>query len=420
MNKTIKIIITIIGILIAIHIITAIAGICPPSGPWPMPPWCEKYIEHEALEMAKGDFGIIKGHTVMDAGGYITTAIKDGSIRSTMKAMKQDGGDWFAYDYYWAYDDTAAPSIVDEKEYFPEYHMKDSDFKELARHAHAENLHVMLITELEWVIPSEIKNSYTDWDEFMEYQNKVWNDGQNLVREKSRQLKKDPSGDEINYWWDTWFIEFGEFMMYSARKAQENGYEMLVIGKQIDGAMIKENDLRWRSLIADVRSVYSGKIAQAPLHSENSVLHEEITWTDELDYLIIYYYNSFSKEADPAEEDLVSTMKKFNREQFDPLYEKYGVDIIFLTPFQSRDHAASQEWFEPMASAPHVDLDLEAQDELYRAFFKSTANEEWFAGLMTWGYWTEQDTGLPTAFEKSSTVRGKPAAKTIREWFGKI
>ena len=41
MKKTTKIILIVLGILVALLVLMAIFKICPPQGPWPMPPWCE-------------------------------------------------------------------------------------------------------------------------------------------------------------------------------------------------------------------------------------------------------------------------------------------------------------------------------------------------------------------------------------------
>jgi len=209
-------------------------------------------------------------------------------------------------------------------------------------------------------------------------------------------------------------------MLYSAKVAEENNIEVLTMGKQLVGPMIKENEQRWRNLIAKVRAVYHGKLAQAPFNNQHTMLHEDMTWADDLDYVIVYYYNAVSEKESPSLEELKEAMEKFNTEQFDPIYEKYQTPIIMLLPFQSRDYAAKQEWFEPMASAPNVKQDLVAQAELYEAFFETTIDEPWLAGVMTWGYWTNEPLDLPSSFEKSSTLRDKPASLVIRKWFSQI
>ena len=143
-------------------------------------------------------------------------------------------------------------------------------------------------------------------------------------------------------------------------------------------------------------------------------------WADDLDVITIYYYNRFSDAERPALTELESAMDGFNRKQFDPLYAKYKKPLVFLLPFQSRDHAAAQQWFEPMANEPSVRQDLIAQADLYEAFFTSTADEPWYGGAITWGYWIEPGFSAKYSFEKSSSVRGKTAALVVQRWFAGI
>ncbi|MFH1786325.1 MAG: hypothetical protein ABH829_01575 [archaeon] len=87
-----------------------------------------------------------------------------------------------------------------------------------------------------------------------------------------------------------------------------------------------------------------------------------------------------------------------------------------MTPFQSCEYGAKQDWFEPMMLQPDVKQDLVAQADMYEAFFSATIDEPWFAGLMTWGYYFEDEFNTKEyASEKSSTVRNKPAAQIVKK-----
>jgi hypothetical protein len=113
-------------------------------------------------------------------------------------------------------------------------------------------------------------------------------------------------------------------------------------------------------------------------------------------------------------------MESTNRDRFDILYNKFRKPLIIITPFQSRDYAAKMEWFEPMASAPQVKQDFIAQADLYEAFFESTLDEPWLGGVFTWGYWIEPDFNPKYSFDKSSSIRSKPAELVVRKWFSTI
>lgn len=363
--------------------------------------------------------GFQKGHTLMDGGGWIIAGARAGSLWDTFDAIKDDGGQWVGYDYYWAYKDTSAPEIVDEKPAGVIHAADDDSIGLMAAEAHKRGMKFFLITELEWtVMPGEFPSG--DNDAYMQYQEQKWSAGQKTVQEMADRLAKDPADPVANAYWDRWFLQFGQFMKKSATIAEKHDIEMLALGKQIDGAMIPANEQRWRKLIADVRTVYHGKLTQVLFTNEWSDHTSQVPWADDLDVITIYYYNRFSDKEQPSRAELEAAMDGFNRRQFDPLYAKYKKPLVFLLPFQSRDHAAAQQWFEPMATAPAVRQDLVAQADLYEAFGRSTLDEPWLAGVYTWGYWIEPGFNPKYSFEKSSTVRNKPASLVVRKWYAQV
>jgi len=363
--------------------------------------------------------GFKKGHVLMDAGGNIPAAAKAGTLWSTYDAMKEDGGEYVGYDYYWAYKNTSAPEIVDEARAGLWNAADEDSIGLMVDEAHLRGMKFFLVTELEWtVMPGEFPTN--DNDAYMKYQENKWTNGQKTVQEMADRLSRNPQDAEANAYWDRWFAQFGTFMQKSARIAEKHNVEMLALGKQIDGAMIPANEKRWRTLIADVRAVYHGKLTQVLYTNEGSEYVSQIPWADDLDVITIYYYNKFSGAERSSLAELETAMDGFNRRQFDPLYQSYKKPLIFLLPFQSRDHAAQQQWFEPMATSPGVQQDLIAQADLYEAFFASTLNEPWMDGAFTWGYWIEPGFNPRYSFEKSSSVRGKPAALVLQRWFAQV
>ena len=69
-----------------------------------------------------------------------------------------------------------------------------------------------------------------------------------------------------------------------------------------------------------------------------------------------------------------------------------------------------------MASAPEVGRDWNAQADLYETFFRTAADAPWFGGVITWGYWIEPFFNPKYSFDKSSSVRLKPASLVFRKW----
>lgn len=363
--------------------------------------------------------GFMMGHTIMDAGGNIPTITRTGELDDTLEAMQQDGGEWFVYDYYWSYKDYTKPEIVDEST-FDTSAATEEDLAHMAEMAHARGMKFLLLTELEWsVLPEELDQVGNTVDSWMEFQNEKWDKGQAFDREMGERLDQNPDDPEVQAYWDSWFEQFGAFMLHTARVAEANHVEAITLGKQLGGAMSVHNEARWRKLIQDVRAVYHGQITQALWNGEFGP-YLDVPWLDDLDFITIFYYNRLSDEEQPSLETLQAAFEQYNRQQFDPLYQRTGKPLVMLLPFQSRDHAAQQQWFEPMASSAGVGQDLLAQADLYEAFFQSTLDEPWLGGVLSWGYWITPDFPAEYSFEKSSSVRGKPASLVMRKWFAQV
>jgi hypothetical protein len=364
--------------------------------------------------------GFQKGYVIMDAGGMIITPLRQNQLSGTYDAMKEDGGEWFSYDYYWTYGNYTKPEILDEGNLIADHTTAD-DIAKMAQQVHAKGMKFFLLTELEWnLLPGEREG--LSWDEFFKKLNEKWDRGGAFDLEMGKRLTEHPEDPEVQAYWDRWFEQFTPFMMRAAEISEKNNIEMLSLGKQLDGAMNKNNEQRWRALIKKVRTVYHGKLTQTVYCEEYTTFDgaKEMPWADELDYITIYYYNTVSDKEHPSVDELAASMDSFNRKQFDPLYVKYKKPLIFILPFQSRDHAAQQDWFEPLASSPSVQQDLVGQSDLYEAFFRSTLDEPWLAGAYSWGYWIEPGFNPKYSFEKSSSVRAKPAALVLQRWFAQV
>jgi hypothetical protein len=361
--------------------------------------------------------GFMKGHVIMDAGGFVADPT-DRKVSSTYDTMVKDGAEWFSYDYYWTYRNYTVPEIVDEAGYIKGY-PDAAGIGKMVKAVHEKGMRFFLLTELEWnILPGEAES--LSWDDWFRYLNEKWSKGGQFDRQMGERLTADPADPEANAYWDRWFTQFEPFMIKAATIAEDNNIELLCLGKQLGGPMNPKNEQRWRALIRKVRAIYHGKITQTVFFSGWQKYEETMPWADELDYITSYYYSQFSKKEHPSLDELTSAMESTNRDRFDILYNKFRKPLIIITPFQSRDYAAKMEWFEPMASAPQVKQDFIAQADLYEAFFESTLDEPWLGGVFTWGYWIEPDFNPKYSFDKSSSIRSKPAELVVRKWFSTI
>ena len=355
----------------------------------------------------KSDFFI--GHTFMD---YYSTNYFNSFLGSTLDSMKESGN-WIVYDNYFSYYSIEPPKIGEFTQRFSGFFRDatESELKEMIEKAHEKGLKFALMLELNYDV---MRGDWQGW----EYQEAFWEKSAGRLDELGRELES--NSPEINAYWDSWFKEYESFALNHARIAEENNAEMFIIGKQLEGALSKGNEQRWRNLIKKIKEIYKGPVSYAAWTSENFSQAEFFPY-EEADYIMIYLYNNASGKENPSIQELKDSFENFNLNQFKPLSEKYGKKVIFLTPFQSRDFGAKQEWFEPSAPSPNVKEDLLIQAKMYEAFLQSIEDEDWVQGMFTWGYWWRNDFDEmfkkgDSSFNKSSTVRNKPANEIIKKW----
>lgn len=449
--------------IIAALIVMWIFKICPPQGPWPMPPWCDSTQSspsystktdisqqgtaekgtvgqqskteltgqgtaneytiwqqpQEYLDMVSGSewlsadsvTKITTGHTFMDINN---TFLFQNRFASTIKSMKSNNAQWAVFDNYNSYYSLNPPVIgpyTDTRKYSFR-HATEDELKTMIETAHQNGIKFALMSELNFDIA---KGDFTTWEE----NQKFWQDSQALLDKMGSGLDN-PTPEQTEYW-DKWFVEYTNFILSNAKAAQKHGADMLVIGKQIDGAVKMGNTQRWKKLIKEVRSVYQGPIAYAGYTHNDYTQFQECGFISDLDYIIIYMYNSVAEDENPSIAKLKDSFERIIDKQADYYYKKTGKKVILLTPFQSRDYGAKQEWFEPSAPAPGVKKDLLIQAKMYEALFQALSDEKSVEMVWTWGYWWlednfNRDEGSPASFEKSSTVRNKPAAEVIKKW----
>jgi len=354
--------------------------------------------------------GFFTGNTFMDWYSDITY---ERYLQSTLDSMQQSGGEWVIYDNYWSYYTIEPPVFgpFTDQQYGTFRDASGEEIAAMIQQTHFRSMKFALMVEVNWDV---MRGEWQGWD----YQQTFWEKSASLLAAKANELVN-PT-EETNQFWDDWFDSYGSFVLNQAQIAQDCGADMLIIGKQIDGAVSPGNEQRWRDLIARVKAVYDGLLSYASWTNQDYTQAEFMPY-EEMDYIIIYYYNEISTAENPSIAELKESFETFNRNKFQPLSEKYDKPVIFLTPFQSRDYGSKQEWFEPSAPSPDVREDLLIQAKMYEALFQAVQDEDWVQGVWTWGYWWRDDFTTmyrsdDSSFNKSSSIRNKPAMKIFEKW----
>jgi len=431
MKRAIKAGMLIISVLVIATAVMWVFKICPPEGPWPMPPWCEssptfnKSDEtsweqpQEYLDMIQGsdwkipdaDIKIATGHTLMD---IYNTFLFQNRFESSITSMKKNNAQWVVYDNYWSYHSINPPVIGPYVKLYTHSfrHAREEEIGMMIKSTHESDMKFALMIELNFDVA---KGSFTNWEE----ERKFWTDSAAQLEEMGKALSSPTA--EVNAYWDEWFKQYTECVLSNAAIAQKYGADMLVIGKQLDGAVKEGNTQRWKDLIVKVREVYEGPISYAGYTNNYFSQFQEAGFMADLDYITIYLYNSIDIRKDPSIAELKASLEKIIDTQIDYYAEKSGKKVILMTPFQSREFGANQEWFEPADEAPDIAQDLLIQAKMYEALFQALEDEENVEMVWTWGYWWlendfNRDEGSAASFEKSSSIRNKPAAEVIKRW----
>lgn len=100
--------------------------------------------------------------------------------------------------------------------------------------------------------------------------------------------------------WEAWFESYTAFMMHWARLAESTGTEWLVVGVELKTATLTETD-RWRALITELRTVYSGHLTYAANWDEVS----QVQFWDDLDAVGVQMFAPLADEGAPITRDTV-------------------------------------------------------------------------------------------------------------------
>ncbi len=210
---------------------------------------------------------------------------------------------------------------------------------------------------------------------------------------------------DANYWKE-WFSCYTAFICHYAEIAEETGCEMLCIGCEMLGTERKEE--YWRKLIAEVRSIYSGKL----VYNANHGKERNIRWFDAVDYIGTSAYYPVAKKPSDTVESMCAGWEEAKKHLRTISVENGGKKIIFMEiGCRSASGCAMIPWDFTHKEYP---FDEDEQANFYESALKSLWDEEWFEGFFWWDWYTflpekENETGF--------SIYGKKAEKVVRDWY---
>lgn len=216
--------------------------------------------------------------------------------------------------------------------------------------------------------------------------------------------------------WLAWEANYRTFIFHHARTAEEVGSPLFVLGTELGNA-VRERPAFWRRLIAEIRSVYSGKITYAANWHED---YEHVAFWDALDYVGVQAYFPLA-ETEESEHSQVTLREAWerHRESLKKTAGRTGKPILFTEiGYRSVPYAAAEPWRWPERGET-VAADTTLQRDLYDAFFTTFWEEDWFAGALFWK-WSIRPEGRRGGRESASigfSPEGNPAERVLAEWY---
>jgi len=211
-----------------------------------------------------------------------------------------------------------------------------------------------------------------------------------------------------------WFANYGAMMDHYADLGTQQGATVLCIGAElISMSTNPAYESRWRSLIADIRGRFSGKLTYSANWGSGSFAEEfpNVPFWDALDYLGISAYFELVNTTSPSVADLNASWANWKTTKITPFQQRWGKPLMFTEGgFRSVDGTAMQPWNWSLSGG----LDTQEQADCYEALFESWANVPGFVGEAFWNWSTDANvSGANTDY----TIQNKPAYNTMTTWF---
>ena len=210
--------------------------------------------------------------------------------------------------------------------------------------------------------------------------------------------------------WQKWEEQYRQFILHYARLAQAIKAPLLVVGTELSRAA-STRPAFWRDLIAEVRTVYDGKLTYAANWYQ---AYKQIPFWEALDYIGVQAYFPLSEKDDPAPEVLRQGWKAHAGE-LARLSKKVNRPILFTElGYRSVSYAAAEPWRWPSRKEQGtVPPDETLQARLYHTFFEHVWPRPWMAGAILWKWHAHSRRAHPLGF----TPQGKQAEAVIQQGF---
>lgn len=216
--------------------------------------------------------------------------------------------------------------------------------------------------------------------------------------------------------WETWQSNYRNMILHYAEMAESLKMPLMCLGVELRST-VQQREAFWRSLIADVRQVYSGKLTYGGNWWEE---YKEVPFWDALDYIGIQAYFPLTDGQNSSLEKIKAGWQK-HKASIEKLAKRYNKPVLFTeVGYLNTTDNTNKPWVWPEAvNAEAVEISDLAQAQAYEAFFQTFWKEDWFAGVIFWQWRINRQDYTPRRRQSrfSFSPQNRPAENVIRDWF---
>ena len=241
-------------------------------------------------------------------------------------------------------------------------------------------------------------------------------------------------------WWDSWFTRYRAFSLYYADLAMSNGSAALILGggwlkPALPGGILADgsssnlpldSETRWSSLIAEIRQHYNGQLLWAIEYPGSLINPPGLIY--ELDGIYLLWSAPLSNSIEPSLQEMQTNAGNMMDDEVRPFQLTYEKPIIVSIAYASITGSAKacvpdekggcEDWSilnQPNSINEFVELNLQAQSDVYKAILNAINERSWISGFVSRGFFPPvslQDT--------SASINGKPAENLLDYWFPRL
>lgn len=244
-----------------------------------------------------------------------------------------------------------------------------------------------------------------------------------------------------NSWWQKWFEQYRQFILYHADLAAKVGANALILGGDwlqpaLPGGLLPDGkttsgvpedaQARWQSVIDEVRNQYKGQIIWALPYS-NSFANVP-GFLNSVDQIYVLISTPITQESDYTLKELETDFTNIIDTDLLTVHTQFNKPIIIGLGYPSITNSASTcipadvggcEYAPPLDQPSeeiiNLKVDLQAQVDIYNVAFSVVNQRDWINGIVSRGFYP------PAELQDSSrSIHGKPAYDVVWYWFSRM